>query len=140
MHKDFEFKSGLMINIWEELSQFFHLRKYNWCTLHFLNFSFEYDRHLGGLELMLIVLGLGIRISYPIQTDISEKTRTELRRCMGKVKSGIDGWVLEKELKAFKEKKREMLPVSRTRERARYFAKKYGTPVRKIYFYITRGR
>jgi hypothetical protein len=139
MHKDIELKGGTIISFWEEWSQFLHVRKFNWCTLNFINFEIEYDRHLGGLELMIILAGLGFRVRIPIKTDKSEQEHAKLREALMESMSGTDGWILESELKEFKKKYTNSLVVFRTRKKAREEA--YGmTTVKKIYFHVIKGR
>ena len=134
MNKDFEFKNGTIISIWEEISQIFHVRKFNWCTLNFINFEIEYDRHLGAIEIMFIIAGFGIRIRMPIKTDKSEKEWAKINKSMKSLKDSFYAWALDIEIDNFKSKKSynirttKYLKLYRTRKIARNKAKQYIVP------------
>ncbi len=54
--------TGFYYNGIEEWSQFF--RRDNWFTFHPVLLEFEDDRMMGGVEMTLVVFGLGFRIRY----------------------------------------------------------------------------
>lgn len=62
---------GLHIFWIEEWSQLF--TKCNWYTFNFLNIELEDDRIMGGVEVTVIMLGLGVRVrwNYKVTKDVS---------------------------------------------------------------------
>jgi hypothetical protein len=74
---------GIHITLIEQWSQFF--RRDNWYTFDFMVISTENDCILGGVELTIIILGLGINIRYnhTITKDVDN-----LKEQIGKINAG----------------------------------------------------
>lgn len=68
-----EFNNGLIIDIWECLSEIIFFNQYNWNTWQFINIEFENDRMLGAYEFTFVFLCCGIRIRIPNETSKSKK-------------------------------------------------------------------
>ena len=73
MHKDIEFKNGVIISLWECISEIFKWRKYNWNTWQFINVEFENDTWTGGYEFTFVFLFCGIRFRISHETEKSKK-------------------------------------------------------------------
>lgn len=75
----------------EEYSQF--LQRCNWYTFDFVWCGFEHDKSMGSVELTLIALGLGFRISYNYaQTPLVDKilkAREEIEKKYGPRDKGL---------------------------------------------------
>lgn len=68
---------GLYWNWIEEWSQFF--QPCNWYTFHPIMIELEDERNMGGVELTLIVLGLGFRIRWNhTETEMVEKIKSDI--------------------------------------------------------------
>jgi hypothetical protein len=71
--KHYEFGNWLIQPI-EEWSQFFE--RCNWYTFRFAHLEVEDNHHMGEAEVTIVILGLGVRVSY-------EYTKTELKKQIG---------------------------------------------------------
>ena len=68
---------GFYWNWIEEWSQFF--QPCNWYTFHPIMIELEDERNMGGVELTLIVLGLGFRIRWNhTETEMVEKIKSDI--------------------------------------------------------------
>lgn len=90
---NFEFKSGSMIALWEEWSQFVQLKKYNWCTINFITIQFESDRQCGHYEIQFVFLGLGLRILIPNETKKSSEFLGTMDEHLKDIKSWKTLWL-----------------------------------------------
>lgn len=133
MNKIFEFKNGIIIDVWEQFSQFIKLRSYNWSTLHFINFEIEYDRMLGGIEIKMILFGLGLRMRFPVKTDKSVKEWAKINKSMKRIDEAFYGWGLKDEIQDFKNKDINILYLYRTRKFARREAKASKDTVKRLF-------
>jgi len=64
--------------IWEWIEEWSQLVKnHNWYTFHPMMIEFEDDRHMGGVEATIIVMGLGFRVrwNYAETDDLHEIKR-----------------------------------------------------------------
>lgn len=133
MNKTFEFKNGIIIDIWEQFSQFIKLRSYNWSTLQFINFEIEYDRMMGGIEIYFVLFGVALRMRFPIKTDKSEKEWTKINKSMKRIKESFYGWMLKSDMEDLKNKERNCIHLFRTRKQAREDAKDLKTTVKRVF-------
>lgn len=60
---------------WEQL-----IPRFNWYTVTPIEIQFEYDKMMQGLEFMIIIIGIGIRIRYnlPASDKIFKKIEKEV--------------------------------------------------------------
>jgi len=85
MYKDIEFKSGIIISIWECLSEIFKFRKFNWNTWTLIQIEFENDMWTGGYEFKFVLMCCGIRVRLPHETDKSKKFWEETEKQINKM-------------------------------------------------------
>lgn len=83
---DFEFNNGLVISLWQCLTEILLWKKYNWNTWQFINVEFENDIMCGGYEFTFVFMCCGIKIGIPHETK--------------KSKENLEKW--NKEIKNFK--------------------------------------
>jgi len=114
-----EFKNGLMIDLWQCITEIFTWRKYNWNTWQLINIEIENDTWLGGLEFTFVLLCCGIRIRIPIENPKSKKNWNEINKSMKKINESCYGWIGNKEYKEFKTKKANYLLVKSKREKGK---------------------
>lgn len=73
---------GGYLQLYEQLSQFFHPREFNWLDIDLIKFNIELDRTFGQLEIDLGVLGLGIYFVQVYDTKANEKKAEEYAKAM----------------------------------------------------------
>jgi len=104
---DFEFANGIMIGIWQCLSEILLYKRYNWNTWQFINIEFENDIVLGAYEFTFVLLCCGIRIRIPHQTKKSKKEWKKLNKSMKDIDKSCYGWVGKDWYNCFKNAKKD---------------------------------
>jgi len=121
-----------IISTWEEWSQFYRLRNFNWSAFHLFDFEFEYDRYCGQLEFTMVIAGFGIRVAINITTDISEETHKHLHE----ITHPKYLWVHKSDLDKIIKKETYRIAVFRTRKDAREYRKILGNKgIGKVFYY-----
>lgn len=113
---DIEFKNGIIIGLWECLSEVIHWRKFNWNTYQFINIEFENDIMLGAYEFTFGLLCCGIRIRIPHETKKSKKEWEKIDLQMKKIDDYCYGWTNNREYTKFKNKQKWYLVITQKRE------------------------
>jgi hypothetical protein len=103
---DKEFKSGVMLSMWQEWGQL-NIKKFNWSTFHLIHMSFEFDKLVGDLEFMVIILGLGLRLRIPYETELGIKTNKELNATIKKLDQAFYGYAYKDSIEAYKNSKKQ---------------------------------
>jgi hypothetical protein len=84
----FEFKKGIIIELWECLSEIIFWKHYNWNVWQFINIEFENDIWLGGYEFSFVLLCCGIRIRIPHETKKSKMNWKKIDKGIKEHKNG----------------------------------------------------
>lgn len=115
-----EFKNGIVIDLWQCITEIFIWKKYNWNVWQFINVEFEKDTYLGSYDFTFVLLCCGIRISIPVPNKKSEEEWKKLGSIRTAIKNSCNGWVNEKSYENFRKKKIENLKVTRKRTKKNY--------------------
>jgi hypothetical protein len=112
----FEFKNGIIIDIWENLSEIIFNRRFNLNSWQFINIEFENDRAMQGLEFIFVLLCCGIRVRIPTHPKEEHQIHKTCRNALDDLRdNSCHGWVDNKGYKAFREKKTQMITIERIR-------------------------
>jgi len=111
----FEFKNGVMINLWQTITEIFTWKKYNWNIWQFINIEFEKDTMLGAYEFTFVFMLCGIRIRIQVPNEKSKKEWSKLNNAMKKIHESCYGWINENSYEKFRKKEIENLKVTRKR-------------------------
>jgi len=107
----FEFKNGIMINIWQNITEIFTWKNYNWNTYQFINIEFEKDTYLGAYEFIFVFMCCGIRIRIPVPNEKSKKEWKKMGSMLAKIKKSCYGWVNGNDYRKFRTKKQSYLYI-----------------------------
>jgi len=113
-----EFKNGVIIEIWETLSEIIFNRRFNWNTWQFINIEFENDRAMQGLEFIFVLLCCGIRVRIPTHPKEEHKIYKEVKDSMDILKNSCHGWVNKYTYSCFKNKTIDAMMIFRIRRKA----------------------
>jgi hypothetical protein len=112
----FEFKNGLIIELWQALTEIFQSKRFNWNVWQFIMIEFENDMMLGGYEFTFVFLGCGMRIRVPHETKISKAQWKKINSQTKILDDSCYGWTSESWYQDFKNKKITNLMIYRTRQ------------------------
>ncbi len=87
------FKTGIMFSWWENISQFWGKKEYNWYTWNLINIEIENDVQCGHYEIQLVLLGLGLRILIPNETKKSTEFLGTVDNALKDIKSWKTLWL-----------------------------------------------
>jgi len=127
---DFEFNNGLIISLWQCLTEILLWKKYNWNTWQFINIEFENDTYTGAYEFMIILFCCGIRIRIPHETAKSKEFWQKTKHSLNIIKKSFEGWTTEQDVKDYKENKKSAILVWKKRK---YVPKVKGSKFKKLF-------
>jgi hypothetical protein len=64
-------------DIYEQWSQLFKVKQYNWLEFDWLKVYSELDRHLGTAEFEIAILGLGVRVYWVCNSTVYDQKMKE---------------------------------------------------------------
>ncbi len=83
-----EFNNGIIIGMWECLSEIFFGKQFNWNIFQLINIEVENDRGMHANEFTFVLLCCGIRIRIPThpkeEHEMYKSVRTSLDSIMNK--------------------------------------------------------
>jgi hypothetical protein len=112
----FEFKNGIFISVWQNLTEIFKMKQFNWNTFQFILVEFENDRAMHDYEFTLVLLCCGIRIRVPVFPKEEHPIHKEVYDSLKSLKESCYGWCNTNAYKRFKNKQEDRLIVLRTRQ------------------------
>lgn len=112
MYKDFELKNEIIVSVWEQWSEVFHMSKFNWSTFNVFNLELENDRMLGGFEIKLVLFLVGIRVRIPTPNKKSEKEWKKINKSIKSLNDSCYGYVGANNYKHYKKQESPFLIVT----------------------------
>lgn len=109
----------IRINAWNEWEQYLRYKEFNWLTLNFITVQYEDDVMCGDREIILVLLGLGIRISWIHKTKKSKELFATLEEELSELKNSFYGWAAKNEIEKLRKKEIPYMVIFRTRKIAR---------------------
>lgn len=111
-HGVFEFKNGVLISVWQNLTEIFQMRKFNWSTFQLILVEFENDRAMQGLEVTLVFLCCGFRLRIPTSPTEEHKVHKEVSKNFDKIlNDSAHGYTSVKGWNAFKKATGQILLI-----------------------------
>lgn len=88
---DFEFNNGIIIALWQCLTEIILWKRYNWNTWQFINIEFENDIMMGAYEFTFVFLCCGFRIRIPHSTEKSIENWKKINESLNNIKGRNNG-------------------------------------------------
>jgi hypothetical protein len=116
---DIEFKNGIIIGIWESLSEIIFYKRFNWNTWQFINIEFENDRAMHGLEFTFVLLCCGLRIRIPTHPKEEHKIHKTVMKSLDILKESCYGWVNKQMYDKFRKKEGNHIQIDNIKSKRR---------------------
>jgi hypothetical protein len=110
-----EFNNGIIISWWENLSDLWMHKKYNWNTFTLLHLEIENDFAMHEQEITIGFLCMGVRIRWQIISKEEYKIHKQVCDSIKKLNQSCYGWVNKEWYENFRTKKVDVINVSRIR-------------------------
>ena len=117
-----EFNNGIIISYWQQISQLFNPKRYNWITLQLFNLEFENDRAMQGIEFVIVLFCCGLSIRIPTHPKEEHKIHKEVRNSLKRLEQSCYGWVNKEDYERYRTKKADQIYV--VEKKRRYYTKK----------------
>ena len=114
-HGTFEFRCGVLISFWQNLTEVFRMDKFNWSTFQFILVEFENERAMHNMSFTFVFLCMGVRIMLPTFPKEEHEHHKEVRKSMDYLKKSCYGYTAVKGWNAFKKSNEGVMLVHKNK-------------------------